>query len=367
MLKNRIIVACVALMVVGAVAIIGVGLTSTKTQADAQKALAKPIPVEVSPVAVENLQETISAVGTIAAMKDVMVASETAGRVTQVFFKVGDPVKQSQTLVRVDDELKEIGVEQARAQLQAAETNLKKAEKDYHRTEKLFQTGDVADAELGGYRLAYHAAEAQQKSAAVALKYAQRQFEDTRIKSPISGVVASKRVEVGEMVGPGKEIANVVDLSTLKVKLSVAEDDISKLRLRQPVTLRVDSRPGEEFAGAVYTIGAKSEMPNQHTYPVEVVVANRKGQPLKVGMFARVEIRMHSAMEALTISKESLLNEDTNPSVYVVMDNVARLRPIKLGIRAGDRYQVIEGLRAGDLVISFGQKGVKDGSSVQYK
>lgn len=367
MSKNKMIVAGIALAIVGAVALIGLGLTSTKSQADAQKAIVKPIPVEVSPVAIEDLQESISAVGSTAAMKDVMVASETAGRVTQVLFKVGDQVKQNQTLVRVDDELKEIAIEQARAQLQAAETNLKKAEKDYHRTEKLYQTGDVADVELEGYRLAYHAAEAQQKSAAVALKFAQRQFEDTRIKSPISGVAASKRVEVGEMVGPGKEIANIVDVSTLKVKLSVPEDEIGRLRLRQPVILRVDSRPAEEFAGTVYTIGAKSEMPNQHTYPVEVVVANRKGLPLKVGMFARVEIRVNSAMEALTISKESILNEDSTPSVYVVTDHVARLRPVKLGIRAGDKYQVLEGLSEGDLVISFGQKDLKDGSPVQYK
>jgi HlyD family secretion protein len=151
------------------------------------------------------------------------------------------------------------------------------------------------------------------------------------------------------------------------VKLSIPEAQIGKLRLRQTALIRLDSRPGEEFAGTVYSVGSKSDMPSQHTYPVEVIVANRGPQTLKVGMFVRVDLRVNNAERALTISKESLLNEDASPSVFVVDEKIARLRPVKLGVRAGDRYQVLDGLHEGDLVISFGQKGVKDGSPVQYK
>lgn len=367
MFRKKLIVAGVGLAGIAAVAIFTFGAATRSSKAEALQKGLKPVAVEVTPVAYENLRETISAVGTVAAMKDVVVASETAGRVTGVQFKVGDFVRQGQELVRVDDELKEIAVEQARAQLQAAETSLRKSQKDYERTEKLFTSGDVADVELEGYRLAYHAAEAQHASASAALKFARRQLEDTRIKSPISGVVASKRVETGEMVSPGKEVANVVDVSSVKVTMSIAEDEIAKLRLRQPAVIRLDSRPGEEFAGTVYSVGSKSDMPSQHTYPVEIIVANRGARSLKVGMFVRVDIRVNNAERALTISKESVLNEDASPSVFVVDEKVARLRPVKLGIRAGDRYQVLDGLHEGDLVISFGQKGVKDGSPVQYK
>jgi len=366
MLKKKRVIAAAALLLV-LVSVLFLAFTSRQTQADATKASIRPVAVEVTPLATANLTETVSAVGTVAAMRDVVVSSETAGRITAVLVKVGDNVRQGQTLVQVDAELKVIAVEQAKAQLQAAETNFKKAQKDFERSEKLFKTGDVADVELEGYRLAYHSAEAQFKSAAVGLKLAQRQLDDTRVKAPISGVIASRKVEVGEMVAPGREVANIVDISSIKVRLSIPEEEVGKIKVKQPAALRVDSRPGEVIQGSVYTIGSKAETPNGHSYPVEVVVQNKDVAPLKVGMFARVDIQAGSANDALAIAKESIVNEESNPAVFVVENNVARLRPVKLGIRAGDRYQVLEGLRAGDLVVSFGQKSLKDGSAVHYK
>ncbi len=359
------------LMVIGAtlavLAIMVIGFTSRNGKADNEQALASRVAVEVSPVTTSNITENVSAVGTIAAMRDVVVSSETAGRITRMMVKVGDAVREGQPLVIVDDELKAIAVEQARAQLLAAETNYKKATKDFQRADTLYKTGDVADVELEANRLALRSAEAQFKSAQVALKLAQRQYEDTRIKSPIPGVIASKKVEVGEMVSPGREVANVVDISNVKVKLSIEEGQIGKIRLNQPVTLRVDPAPDRTFEGTIYTIGSKTETQTGHSYPVEVVVRNKDLIVLKVGMFARVDIRTNSAVNALTISKESLVGAEGNPAVYVVEDSVARLRTVRLGLRSGDSYQVLDGLKQGDLVVSFGQKNLKDGSLVQYK
>jgi membrane fusion protein, multidrug efflux system len=342
-------------------------LSSGPSGPETAQASIRPVAVEVTRVKAGPLQESISAVGTIAAMRDVVVSSETAGRVTAVKVKTGDVVRQGQTLVRVDDELKAIAVEQAKAQMLAAETNYRKAQKDFERTEKLYKAGDVADVELEGYRLAYHSAEAQYKTAAVGLKAAQKQLDDANIKAPIPGTVAWRRVEVGEMVSPGKEIANIVDLSSLKVKLSIPEEEIVRIRTSQPVSLHVDSQPGEEFSGTVYTVGSKAEAPGGHTYPVEVVVVNRKAGVLKAGMFARVDVYTATVKNGIAVAKESLINEDSSPAVFVVEDNVARLRPVTVGIRTGERIQILKGLNEGDLVVSFGQKALKDGSPVQYK
>jgi RND family efflux transporter MFP subunit len=347
--------------------IIVIAITSRNGKADNEQAPVSRVAVEVSPVGSTTITETVSAVGTVTAMRDVMVSSETGGRITKVAVKVGDTVREGQPLVIVDDELKAIAVEQARAQLLAAETNYRKATKDFQRADTLYKTGDVSDVELEGNRLAMHSSEAQYKSAQVALKLAQRQFDDTRIKAPISGIVASKMVEVGEMVAPGKQVANVVDISNVKVRLSIEEEQIGKIRLNQPVTLRVDPAPNRTFDGVIYTIGSKTETSTGHSYPVEVVVHNKDLNVLKVGMFARVDIRTNSAENALTISKESLVGSETSPAVYVVENGVARLRQVRLGLRAGDSFQVLDGLKSGDLVVSFGQKNLKDGALVQYK
>jgi len=169
------------------------------------------------------------------------------------------------------------------------------------------------------------------------------------------------------MVGPGREVANIVDMSAVKVRLTVPEEDIGKLRVRQPATLRVDADPGVVFSATVYSVGTKTESPMEHSYPVEMVVAGNAAATLKVGMFARVAIEARSLTNALTISKASLVGDDGNPQIYVVVNDTAKLRSVTLGIRAGEKVQVIDGVREGELVISFGQKNVKDGARVQYR
>lgn len=363
--KKKIKIGSIALIAL--VAIVTMAVISSRGQGNNVALKMSPVAVEVTPVVTGTLTELVTAVGTVSAMNDVLVSSETSGRITRVYVKVGDFVKAGQTLVQVDDELKAIAVDQSKAQLIAAETSYRKAKSDAERAESLHSTGDISNTELEAYRLGLRSAEAQYKTAEVGLRYAQRQLDDARIKTPISGFIASKLVEVGEMVNPGKEIANVVDVSKVKVKLSIVEEEINKLKLKQPATLRIDSQPASKFEGVVYTVGRKAESEVGHTYPVEVVVENKNIDLLKVGMFVRVEIQTASVASAIIISKESLVNEDTQPAVYVVQDNVARLRAVKPGIRSGSTLQIVEGVKEGELVISFGQKKLKDGSPVQFK
>ncbi len=361
--SRTVMIAVAGIVLVAAVLLI----MSRPSQADAAKVEFRATPVEVTPASVSTIEEIISAVGSVEAMRDVVVSSETAGRVIAVKVNVGDPVTKGQTLVQVDAELKEVAVQQARAQLLAAKTSMEKAKKDYERTETLYASGDVADIELEGYRLASHSAEAQYQSALAGLRYAERQLADTRIVSPINGLVASRKVEVGEMVAPGREVANIVDVATVKVKLSIPEEDVVKLRPGQKATLRLDSHPGSTFEGKVYTISAKSENPNGHAYPVEIAVQNKNGTPLKVGMFARVEIQANSAKGAVSVSKEALVEEDGTMSVFVAQNGVARLRPVKLGLQGGSLVQVLEGVNDGELVVTFGHRALKDGMPVAIK
>jgi hypothetical protein len=100
---------------------------------------------------------------------------------------------------------------------------------------------------------------------------------------------------------------------------------------------------------------------------VEVLVRNRGANVLKAGMYARVDILASIAAQALNVSKESIVETEGKPAVFVAENGVARLRSITLGIRGAEQYQVLDGLKAGELVISFGQKGIKDGAAVQYE
>ena len=167
--------------------------------------------------------------------------------------------------------------------------NARKTAKDLERNRTLFEKGDVSDAEMEGLRLAAQNAESALRSAEVALKVAQRQLADTQVRSPIAGTVDRRFVEVGETVGMGTSVADVVDLDVVKVRLTIPEQEIGRVTVGQTARVTMDPYPGVIFEGQVVSAGSKAEE-NSHRYPVEVEVANRVETPLKSGMFARTEI-----------------------------------------------------------------------------
>lgn len=324
------------------------------------------IPVEVARVTLGPLANRVSAVGTVEARRDVVVSAEAAGRVVRVCAEVGDRVAQGEVLAEVDAELRRLAVEQAEAQLALAGANARKTAKDLERNRALFEKGDVSDAEMEGLRLAAQNAESALRFAEVALRVAQRQLADAQVRSPIAGAVAGRFVEVGETVGPGTPVANVVDLDVVKVKFTVPEQEIGLVAVGQAARVTIDPYPGVTFEGRVVHVGSKAGE-NSHRYPVEAEVANREERPLKAGMFARTEVLTATHERVPLIPAAALMEGTAQPSVYVVREGRALLRPISLGGREGDAAAVVEGLKEGDMVVTMGQQMLRDGAAVEVR
>lgn len=255
--------------------------------------------VSVAKATTQKINENISFVGTVAANYDVNIVSETSGKVTGLYFKVGEYKQAGSVLVQIDDELK-------RANFQSAEANYLKAKKDYERYKSLLEQKSVTDGQLDQIKLAFVSAETQ-------YTIAKRQLSDTKIVTPISGVVSNRSVDPGTMVQNGMTIANVVDISKLKVKVNVAEKDVFKLKNGDKVTITTEVYPGQTITGSVETISAKAD--EAHTYPVEIVVVNNGKNPLKAGMFARIEFNSLKRDEALTIPRTAILGSVRDRSV----------------------------------------------------
>ncbi len=308
--------------------------------------------VSVENAAKKELSESLSLVGVITANNDVNVISETQGKVTAVFAKVGDYKSAGSVLVQVDDELK-------RAALMGAEANYEKAKKDYERFQELYKQKSASDSQLDQAKLTAAVAESQ-------YIIAKRQYEDTKIKTPISGVVTSRLVDVGSMVMGAPQatlVANVVDISKLKVKLNVTENDVFKLKVGDQVSVTTDVYPGVTFKGKIETISSKAD--DAHTYPIEVTVLNDKANPLKAGMFARVNFSNLDDRSGIVIPREALIGSVKNPQVYVVENGVAKLRDLVLGGESGTSVQVLKGLMEGEMIVVNGQNNLVDGVPVQ--
>jgi RND family efflux transporter MFP subunit len=143
----------------------------------------------------------------------------------------------------------------------------------------------------------------------------------------------------------------------------VPERDIHKLAPGQSAAMALDAWPARAFKGAILRI---NPVVDPQTGTVKVTVAMVQGQKeLKPGMFGRVEIRYDRREQALLVPKDAVLTEDAAQSVFVIADSKARRRPIRTGYDDGDHYEVLEGLKAGDQVVTTGQANLKDDAKVE--
>jgi len=308
--------------------------------------------VSVEKATKKDLSETLNLVGNINANNDVNIISETAGKITAVFTKVGDYKQVGSILFQVDDELK-------KAAYMSAEANYEKAKKDYERFQTLYQQKSVTDSQLDQAKLGAAMAEAQ-------YIVAKRQFNDAQIKTPISGYVTARYVDLGSMVQGAPQptlVANIVDISRLKVKLNLAESDAFLVKAGDQVTVSVDVYPGVTYKGRIESISSKGD--DAHTYPVEISINNESAHPLKAGMFARVVFTSLRNRETVVIPREALVGSVKDPQVFVVENGTAKLRNLTVGNQSGIYVQVLQGLMEGETIVVNGQNNIVDNTKVE--
>jgi RND family efflux transporter MFP subunit len=188
----------------------------SKLEAKSNTSVIDTYSVTVEKAGKKQVSKNLELTGTITCSNDVAVVAEASGRVTGVYAKVGDNKSKGSVLIQLDDELKH-------AFYLTAEVNYEKAKKDFARYESLFKEGSIAATRLEAAKLELQSAESQYITA-------KREYSDTKITAPISGVVTAKNVDEGDYVNKGSVVANIVDISNLKVKLNVGEKDAFRLK-----------------------------------------------------------------------------------------------------------------------------------------
>ncbi len=319
-----------------------------KMEAKSENAKIEAYPVTVAEVAKSKAERNLELVGTITGNNDVAIVSEAQGRVTKVFAEVGDYKPAGSPLIQLDDELK-------LAAFKTAEVNYQKTKKDYDRYQALLASKSVTDAQLENANLAYQGADAQYIAA-------KKEYEDTKITTPISGVITSRAVDIGNYVNKNMVVAEVVDISKLKVKLNVAEADVFKLKVGDKVKISTDIYPGVTFPGKIETISDKGD--EAHTYPVEVTFMNSKEHPFKAGMFGKVSFISVSKGEKLLVPRDALIGSIKNPQVFVIQNGIAKIRDIVVGSTYNNSLEVLSGLNEGEKVVVNGQNNLADNYKV---
>jgi len=323
---------------------------------------APPLAVKVQAITPKAISKTLTVSGTLVGENEATIVAETNGKVIAVRAQIGDWLAKGQTILQLENDLKLVALKQAKAQLMAAQTNDEKSRKDLQRYEDLFKEQIATQNDIENARLAARAAEAQLKSAEAALKLAQRHYDDAAIKTPLSGRLADRYVDMAAMVMPGDKIGVIVDTRTMKLRSSVAENEVSLVKNGQPVEIMADALSGANFPGKVFSVAQKAT--GERTYPVEILVQNDKAESLKSGMFARASIEVEKASQAVVVPSAAVLAEANKSFVFVESNGMAKRIEVKVGVQDGGQTQIVDGLKSGDRLIVFGQQRLNDGMKV---
>lgn len=317
----------------------------------------QPPPVTVSVIEAEPItwQPGIEAIGTAHAIRGVELGVEAGGIVQEIAFHANDRVEAGQLLVQIDDRIERADLAAAEAQLQLSEETLKRVEALRERGVAPLSDLDVARADATNAR-----AQVNKLSAVLAEK---------ALKAPFGGVVGIPQVEVGEYVIPGTVYATLQDLDTMRVDFSIPEQELPRVRMGLPVTVRSDIAD-VELSGEITAIEPKID-PNSRLVSVRAEVNNPNGE-INPGQFLQVRIQLPAEENVIALPQTVLSSNLYGDSVYVVRTEgegeEARQTVEQVFVKAGRRSQglveILEGVETGDEVVTAGQNRLSGGAQV---
>lgn len=312
------------------------------------------INVEVETLAPEDFSEVIRLTGVAWANQDVEVAAEESGVIREILADKGTTVRRGQALARIDGEVLEAQVAQARA---AAEL----AQQTWDRRKRLWEEDQV------GSEIAYLEARFAAEQTAAALRALEERLERTTVRAPFAGVLDQRMIEVGSMVSPGQALFRVVDLSPVKVVAGVPERYAPDVVPGTRAGVYFDVLPDESFEAPIAYVGATVD-PRNRTFPIELRMAN-PGRLIKPEMVANLEVERRTLEGALVVPQDALVRVEDGYVVFVVAERdgveVAAERAVERGPTQRDEVVVLSGLEAGDRLIVVGQKSVADGDRIK--
>lgn len=345
-------------LVIAAITIAAIGgtvytLNKNKAKSEEQTAIVAEknshISVRADKVAFRSVNTQYVANGTFQPKQEVLLSAETQGRVIRVLVDEGSYVRAGQTLAIIKGDKLNVNVNNALAVYNNALAEVK-------RFESAYATGGVTKQQLDQVRL-------QAETAKNNLQSARLMASDVNVTTSFSGIINKRNIEPGAFVAPGQGLFDIVNVSTLKLKVSVDEKNVGTLKVGQNVEVTSAVYPDDKFTGTIIFIAPKADA--SLNFPVEVEIRNNPNNDLKAGMYGTAHFGSSSTSQVLTVPRSAFVGSISSNKVYTIENGKAVMKTIVSGRNFGDYIEVISGIADGDQVVTSGQINLSDQAPVE--
>ena len=311
---------------------------------------ARTVSVVTTTPAKKEFAHEVEALGTVRANESVDITAKVADRVAAIHFTEGQQVRKGQVLVELDSA-------EARADLAAAEAAERDSRSQYKRSQELYQTRALSEAQLEQLEATLLANEAR-------VAAARSRVNDRIINAPFSGRVGLRNVSLGGLVNPGAVITTLDDLSVVKLDFSVPEVFLATLKPGLTIAASSNAYPGDSFSGRVASVDTRVD-PTTRSVAIRALIDNKDGR-LRPGMFMTLKlVRMEG--QALMLPEQAIVPENDRHYVFLVADGRAQKRAVTIGRRRPGEVEILEGLTPADQVVVDGTMNLRDGSVVRVQ
>ena len=334
--------------------------------------------VEVVPVQSETISDQVRSYGTIRAQDVVSVTPQVSNRVTRILVDLGDNVSQGQVMAEIHDATFRDAVEQARAQIRQQEIAFERDSTEYARQQQLFDRTLISRSELDNSRATYLNSRAQMEAARANLTQSLENLDNTKIKSPVNGVVLSRSIAEGDVATTGQVAFEVANLVGFETRVFLPLQDWELIQPGQSVSLSLSSRTDAIAEGVVSRI---SPQLNPTTGLGEVVITlTETVTSIYQGALVQTRINLQTRDDVVVIPRSAMVEKvdtyiepetgtielERTYSAFVSQgDSIAVRRDLELGIQQGDRIEITSGLQPGEGLIVTGHRNLNDGARIR--
>ena len=337
-----------------------------------------------------SFSKKVDATGEIFATELIDVGAQVSGQIKKLYVKLGDQVKKGDMIASIDSSTQQNNIDNKeaqlaiyKAQLESAKVALNIAKTQFDRENALFAKNATSKQEFESAKNTYSAnsakikeLEAQIKQTNIELSTAKINLGYTKITAPRDGTVVSVQVEEGQTVNANQTtptIVNIADLSRVKMKMQIAEGDITKIKVGTPVEYSILSEPTKKFQTTVSSIdpglttlsdgsyGSSSSSKSSYSsssssssavyYYAQSIVDNKDGI-LRIGMTTQNELLIANVEDAIIVPSIGIKKDENGTFVYVLKDGKAVKTAVKTGIKDNLDTQIISGINEGDEIIT---------------
>ena len=332
--------------------------------------------VEVDPVVLQTLNQSVPVIGRVVSLKEAKVPAAVMGRVEKVLVEEGDQVKKGQILASIDTErykwlanIASANVNAAKAELKSAQAETKINLVELERMNSLKNSSafnaskyDKLQNQNTALLAKEEIVEAKLNSAIQEENIAKQNLSRATVKAPFNGIIELKMVELGEAVGLGFPMFQLISDTSVEIQADVPSNRARILKENNEI--QISTTDNIKFISKVRALGVR-ENSNTRTIKIHLSYENSEtNRKLFVGENVNISVPLGPGQEALTVHKDAILKREGMSLVYVVKEDSAQIKPVKLGDGVGERFIVLSGIEAGDLVVTKGNERLRPGQKV---